>query len=120
MLCTEQVKPFCLYLIQDCETRKQIQTQGYSHLCLDGKLPLFPNIMSTGSGKDRILLGSTELSRVQLDQMDVKTVVVIAETAVDVDQFKGLSVHRIPLVDYETHCSQGDHKIAYTQVSKKV
>lgn len=76
--------------------------------------------MSTGTGKDRILLGSTELSRVQLDQMDVKTVVVIAETAVDVDQFKGLSVHRIPLKDYETQCSQGDHKMAYTQVSKKV
>ena len=115
MLCTEQVKPFCLFLIQDCETRKQIQAQGYSHLCLDGKLPLFPNIMSRGAeqgnakAKDRILLGSTELSRVQLDQMGAKTVVVIAETAVDVDQFKGLSVHRIPLQDYETNCSTGNH-----------
>ena len=44
-LITEQMKPFAVFLVPRIESKQDVIDKGYGHLCISGKLPLFPNIM---------------------------------------------------------------------------
>lgn len=39
------MKPFAVFLLPKIGSKQHIIDKGYGHLCMSGKLPLFPNIM---------------------------------------------------------------------------
>jgi hypothetical protein len=89
---------------------------GYSHLRISGKLSLFPNIVVKASdltkgskAKERILLcqAGAGVKRAQLDLMQVKTVILMAESSQEADELKGLSVKDIKLAAFQLLCQDG-------------
>ena len=40
-----KMRPFKIYLVRDTESQKQIEKSEFSHLLINAKLPLFPNIV---------------------------------------------------------------------------
>ena len=52
-LISEQMKPFAVFLLPRIESQQDVIDKGYRHLCLNGKLPLFPNIMLKATDFDK-------------------------------------------------------------------
>ena len=81
-LISEQMKPFAVFLLPRIDSKQDIIDKGYSHLCLTGKLPLFPNIMLKATDFDkkdkascmRVLLceSSLKVKRAQMNALNVK------------------------------------------------
>ena len=81
-LISEQMKPFAVFIIPRIERKQDVIDKGYGHLCISGKLPLFPNIMLKATDFDkndksssmRVLLceSSHKIKRAQLDAMNVR------------------------------------------------
>jgi len=105
-LLNENVKPFSVNLLRKCTSREQIIANGYAHLLLENKLPLFPNIVIKGKdigskGPEIILLGSTKIKRAQLDQLHVTEVVSLNPWD---ENIKGISFKHIDMSKYSGLC----------------
>jgi hypothetical protein len=47
------MKPFAVFIVPRIEKKQDVIDKGYGHLCISGKLPLFPNIMLKATDFDK-------------------------------------------------------------------